>query len=190
MKQTAQENLARLVEERLRALFVAGLDGDELAYRGFLDSLTGHLRGFLRKRIYYNQGDIEDIVQEILLAVHNSRHTYRGSEPLNLWVYAIASYKLNDIYRARSPREALNKPLDDHLHIFGSSDEESANAKRDIGLLLDQLPDSHRLPIFHVKLRGLSVIETAKLTGMSQFMIKAGIYRGLQMLAKKIRNTE
>jgi len=103
------------VEERLRALFVRGLDGDAAAYRAFLDGLTAHLRGFLRKRIYYLQDDIEDVVQEILLAVHNSRHTYRPDEPLTAWVHAIARYKLVDFLRRRSGREALNEPLPEQL---------------------------------------------------------------------------
>jgi RNA polymerase sigma-70 factor, ECF subfamily len=60
----------RPVGERLRGLLVACLDGDALAYRAFLNDVTSNLRGFVRKRIYYVREDIEDIVQEILLAVH------------------------------------------------------------------------------------------------------------------------
>ncbi|WP_213777231.1 sigma-70 family RNA polymerase sigma factor [Caballeronia sp. dw_276] len=187
MKRITQGGGVSGAEERLRALFVRGLDGDAAAYRAFLDDLTAHLRGFLRKRIYYLQDDIEDVVQEILLAVHNSRHTYRPHEPLTAWVHAIARYKLMDFFRARSRREALNDPLDETLDIFATSDEEPADAKRDIGKLLDQLPDRHRLPIVHVKLQGLSVTETATLTGMSESAIKVGIHRGLKALAAKIR---
>ncbi len=113
MKRIIQSGSVPGVEERLRALFIRGLNGDAVAYRAFLDDLTGHLRGFLRKRIYYLQDDIEDVVQEILLAVHNSRHTYRPDEPLTAWVHGIARYKLMDFFRARSRREALNDPLDE-----------------------------------------------------------------------------
>jgi RNA polymerase sigma factor (sigma-70 family) len=189
MKRIIQSGSVSGVEERLRGLFIRGLDGDAVAYRAFLDDLTRHLRGFLRKRIYYLQDDIEDVVQEILLAVHNSRHTYRPDEPLTAWVHAIARYKLMDFFRARSRREALNDPLDETLDIFATSDEEPADAKRDIGKLLEQLPDRHRLPILHVKLQGLSVTETAALTGMSESAVKVGIHRGLKALAAKIRGT-
>ncbi len=189
MKRIIQSGSVPGVEERLRALFIRGLNGDAVAYRAFLDDLTGHLRGFLRKRIYYLQDDIEDVVQEILLAGHNSRHTYRPDEPLTAWVHAIARYKLMDFFRARARREALNDPLDDTLEIFATSDEEPADAKRDVGKLLEQLPDRHRLPILHVKLQGLSVTETAALTGMSESAVKVGIHRGLKALAAKIRGT-
>jgi RNA polymerase sigma-70 factor (ECF subfamily) len=189
MKRITQSRTVYSVEERLRALFVRGLDGDAKAYRAFLDALTGHLRGFFRKRIYHLQDDIEDVVQETLLAVHNSRNTYRPDEPLTAWVHAIARYKLMDFFRARARREALNDPLDETLDIFATSDEGPIDAKRDIGKLLDQLPDRHRLPIVHVKLRGLSVTETAELTGMSESAVKVGIHRGLKTLAAKIRGS-
>src|SRR5471032_1092430 len=163
MKRILQSGTVSGVEERLRGLFIRGLDGDAVAYRAFLDDLTGHLRGFLRKRIHYLQDDIEDIVQEILLAVHNSRHTYRPDEPLTAWVHAIARYKLMDFFRAHAGRESLNEPQDDHADIFAMSDYEPTEACRDVGKLLEHLPEKQRLLILHVKLQGLSVSETAQL---------------------------
>jgi RNA polymerase sigma factor (sigma-70 family) len=175
------------VEEQLKALFLGGLEGNSKVYHAFLDKLSGHLRAYLRRRILHSLDDVEDIVQEILLAVHNGRHTYRADQPLTAWVYAIARYKLTDFFRARSRREALNDPLDDDLQLFASSDVEPADAKRDVGKLLDQLPDRQRLPILHVKLQGLSVVETARLTGLSESAVKVGVHRGVKALAALIR---
>jgi RNA polymerase sigma-70 factor, ECF subfamily len=185
---TTGNELVRGAEERLRALFVRGLAGDTTAYHAFLADLTSHLRGFLRKRLFHQQDDVEDLVQEILLAVHNGRHTYRPDEPLTAWVHAIARYKLTDYFRARSRREALNLPLDDELEIFATSDTEATDARRDLGTMLEQLPDRQRLPIVHVKLQGLSVTETAKLTGLSESAVKVGVHRGLKALALKFQN--
>jgi RNA polymerase sigma factor (sigma-70 family) len=176
-------------EHRLKALFVSGLRGDSTAYRGFLQALTRHLRGYLRKRIARYPEDIEDLVQDILLAVHNARHTYREDEPLTAWVHAIARYKLTDFFRSRARHDALNEPLDDHAELFASNDDEPAHARHDIGKLLDQLPDKQRLPIVHVKLEGLSVTETARLTGLSESAVKVGVHRGLKALAAQLRHT-
>ncbi|HEY2021618.1 sigma-70 family RNA polymerase sigma factor [Paraburkholderia sp.] len=187
MTKKTDPSLTRPGEERLRGLLIRALDGDAGAYHAFLADLTGHLRGFLRKRLYYLQDDIEDIVQEILVAVHNARHTYRAEEPLTAWIHAIARYKLADHLRARSRREALHDPLDDESELFAESDVEPANAKRDLDKLLGHLPDKQRLPIVHVKLQGLSVAETARLTGLSESAIKVGVHRGLKALALKIR---
>lgn len=175
------------VETRLRELLICAAAGDAIAYQTFLSELTRHLRGFLRKRIPQLSDDVEDLVQEILLAVHNGRHTYRPDEPLTAWVHAIARYKLMDFFRARARRESLNDPLDDHLDIFASADDEPSRARRDLGKLLDQLPDKQRLPIVHVKLQGLSVSETAQLTGLSESAVKVGVHRGLKALAARVR---
>lgn len=122
-------------------------------------------------------------MQEALLAVHNQRHTYDASQPLTSWIHAIAKYKLIDFLRHRAGREALNDPLDDVLDFLVSTDTEVADAHRDIEKLLARLPDKHRLPILLVKIEGLTVMETAKRTGMSVSAVKVGIHRGLKALS-------
>jgi hypothetical protein len=69
----------RLKEERLRNLLAAGLAGDPAAYRLFLSELTAHLRAFLRRRLARLPEEVEDLVQELLVAIHNQRHTHRAS---------------------------------------------------------------------------------------------------------------
>jgi RNA polymerase sigma-70 factor (ECF subfamily) len=175
-------------EIALRDCFLAGLAGDAAQYRAFLEGLTGHMRAYLRRRLPKAQDDVEDILQETLLAVHNARHTYREGQPLTAWLHAIARYKLMDFFRAHARREALHDPFDDeHERIFAASDDEPANARRDIGVLLETLPDRHRLPIVFVKLQGLSVAEASLASGMSESAIKVGVHRGLKALAARLR---
>jgi len=174
-------------ETQLQGLLVRGLDGDAAAYHAFLGDLGKHLRGFLRVRLMRLPDDVEDLVQETLLAVHNQRHTYDRSQPLTAWVHAIARYKLVDLFRRRSGHESLNDPLDDELEILAVSDHDATDARRDLGRLLEQLPDRLRLPIMHMKLEGLSVAETARATGMSEAAVKVGVHRGLKALAAMIR---
>ncbi|ETF02551.1 RNA polymerase sigma factor [Advenella kashmirensis W13003] len=181
---------ARATERQLRGLFLAGLEGDTQAYQSFLQALGGNLRAFLRKRLSYACSDIEDIVQEILIAVHNGRHTYEPDQPLTAWTYAIARYKMTDYLRGRYRYDAWNESLEDQQQeLFAESDEEAAQARRDVDKLLAQLPDRHRLPIMYVKLQGLSVAEAAQLTGLSESAVKVGIHRGIKALAAKIRGT-
>lgn len=179
----------REAEDRLRGLFVRALAGEEAAYREFLAGLGAHLRGFLRRRLERLPDDIEDLVQETLLAVHNQRHTYDPGQPLTAWVHAIARYKVVDLLRRRSAREGLDQPFDDEHEWLSAPEAESAGAKRDLAALLERLPDRHRLPIVHMKLEGLSVAETAKRTGMSESAVKVGVHRGLKALAAMIRET-
>lgn len=174
-------------EERLRTLFLSGLDGDAKAYQVFLQDLSSHLRAYFRRRLSSLPDEVEDLVQETLIAVHGQRHTYHRTLPLTAWVHAIARYKMIDLLRSRAAREVLNDPLDDELAVFAASDTDAADARRDLGRLLDKLPDGQRLPIVHMKLQGLSVIETAQVTGMSESAVKVGVHRGLKALTALMR---
>jgi len=175
------------IEQRLRPLLLQGLEGDSNAYQRFLRELSAHLRAFLRRRLAQRPDEVEDLVQETLLAVHNQRHTYRHDLPVTAWAHAIARYKLIDWLRAHAAKGALDVPLDDAQELFSSSDSEAAQARRDLGQLLQTLPDRQRLPIVHVKLEGLSVVETARITGLSESAVKVGVHRGLKALAARIR---
>lgn len=175
------------IEERLRSMLLLGLAADAKSYERFLTLLSGHLRAFLRRRLGQWPDEVEDLVQETLLAVHNQRHTYRKDMPVTAWVHAIARYKLVDWFRAHGRRGARNVPLDDADELFSTSDADAAEARRDLALLMAHLPDKQRLPIQHVKIEGLSVSDTAKLTGLSESAVKVGVHRGLKVLAARIR---
>jgi RNA polymerase sigma-70 factor, ECF subfamily len=174
-------------EERLRELLLRGLAGDSAAYEVFLKQLSAHLRAFFRRRLTGLPQEVEDLLQEALLAIHNQRHTYDQRQPLTAWVYAVARYKLADLLRRRSRTDLLTDPLDEEVELLAASDEAAAEARRDVAKLLEGLPDRFRLPIVHVKLEGLSVAETARLTGMSESAVKIGVHRGLKALAARIR---
>ena len=177
-------------EDRLKALLVRALAGDAAAYHRFLTELSAHLRSFLRRRLARMPDEVEDLVQETLLAVHNQRHTYDAAQPLTPWVHAIARYKLVDFLRRRSRLDLTTDPLDDELDVLSTAEADAAEARRDLGKLLDTLPERQRRPIVCVKVQGLSVVETARLTGMSESAVKVAVHRGLKALAAKIRGTE
>jgi RNA polymerase sigma-70 factor (ECF subfamily) len=182
----AGSSAAAEAETRLRALFLRGLAGEEAAYRAFLQALAAHLRAYLRRRLFGWPDDVEDLVQDCLLAMHNKRHTYQSDQPLTAWVHAIARYKVIDLLRAKSGREGLHDPLDDDLAVFAESSTEAGDARRDLAGLLETLPERQRLPIVHVKLQGLSVTEAAARLNMSESAVKVGIHRGLKALARRV----
>lgn len=178
------------IEEQLRGLLLLALGGDNAAYAAFLSRSSGHLRAYFRRRLAAFPDDVEDLVQETLLALHNQRHTYRSSERLTPWLYAIARYKLVDSLRAHSPRRAVEQTLDEEASddAFLEQDTRASEARRDLLKLLDTLPDRFRLPIVHVKIEGCSVAEAASRLNMSDSAVKIGIHRGLKVLARRVRS--
>ncbi|MEZ5663484.1 MAG: sigma-70 family RNA polymerase sigma factor [Burkholderiaceae bacterium] len=172
------------MEHELRGLLLAGLAGDAAAYQVFLQRLGRLLRGYFRRRLQGLPDEVEDLVQDTLMAVHAQRHTYRQAEPLTAWVHALARYKLVDLWRRRARHEALNEPLDDVADWLQAPAEPESESRRDLGRLLESLPAHQRLPILHTKLEGLSVAEAARRTGMSESAVKVGVHRGIKALAR------
>ena len=124
----------------------------------FLKDLSTHLRAFSLRRPQLPD-EVEDLVQETLLAIHNQRHTYDAGQPLTSWIHAIAKYKFVDFLRRRAGREALNDPLDDTSEVVRIGFGGGRCASEDVLKMLDLLPERQRLPIQHVKIEGLSIVE-------------------------------
>jgi len=173
-------------ELRLRALMRLAMGGDDAAYRTLLVEVSAQLRSFYRRRMASMAVEVEDLVQEALLAIHNQRHTYDVQRPFTAWCFAIAKYKLIDLLRRRARQLGRTVRLDDDDEWAGPDDLNAGDAQRDLLRLLDQLPDRQRLPIVLVKIEGRSVAEAAHSTGMSEAAIKIGVHRGMKALAALI----
>ncbi|TAG71471.1 MAG: sigma-70 family RNA polymerase sigma factor [Burkholderiales bacterium] len=165
-----------------------GLAGDGAAYALFLRDLAALLRSFLRKRLSSMPDEVEDLVQEVLIAIHNQRHTYDVAQPVTAWAHAIAKYKLIDFFR-RNSRRGEQVELDDAEDFLATSDHDAQDAKRDVSTLLAELPPKQRAAIESVKIEGLSIAEASKRTGQSESLVKVNIHRGLKTLAARMRES-
>ncbi|MFP5393549.1 MAG: sigma-70 family RNA polymerase sigma factor [Gammaproteobacteria bacterium] len=190
MQRTGTRELRELLdttETRLKGLLLSGMAGDAAAYRSFLHTASTHLRAYLRRRMARWPDEVEDLVQEALLAIHNQRHTYDQGAPLTSWLYAITKYKLIDWLRRHARHQELHDPLDDEHELFSSADMDAAHASRDLNKVLGMLPEQQRSAIMHTKLDGWSVRETAAELKISEASVKVAVHRGLKALAHKLR---
>ena len=177
---------SKVEADTLELQLVKGLNGDYLAYHAFLSLLSTHLRAFLSRQLSWAPGEVEDVLQECLLAIHNKRYSFDRRQPLDAWVNSIARYKLIDFIRrsdGHEPHVRVKGVEGSVFEAFESVSLDTVDAKVDIRRLLDLLPPAQRLPIVHTKLNGLSVAEVAQATGMSESAIKVGVHRGLKALA-------
>lgn len=174
-------------ESGLKPLWLRAQAGDEAAYRVCLARIGARLRGYLKRRMLDQPDEVEDLVQETLLALHLQRGTYDPALPLSAWVVAIARHKLVDSWRRRGRRELLHDELDAVDERLLVAEPDDGGARRDLGRLLEELPQAQRLAIVLTKLEGLSVAEAAGRTGASEAAIKVQVHRGLKRLAALVR---
>lgn len=176
------------VEARLKALMLRGLDGESAAQGELLSALSGYLRAYFARRMGRDASDIEDLVQETLLAVHLKRASYDRAQPFTPWAYGVARYKLLDHYRRIGSR--AEAPLEDAGALFAADDAAPREARRDLGRLLDSLPERQRNLVRDVKITGLSIDEASQRSGMSPSAVKVSIHRAVQAMARRARHED
>ena len=176
------------LEGRLRGLWARAQSGDEAAYRSALALVAARLRGYFLRRMRTQPDDVEDLVQETLLAIHLQRATYDRSLPLTAWLHAIARHKFIDFLRRHGRSAALHDSIDDVNETLLPAVEHDVTARRDIGKLLDRLPAEQRQAILDTKIEGLSVAEAAVRSGASESAVKVRVHRGLQRLSAWLRS--
>ncbi|MCU0967330.1 MAG: sigma-70 family RNA polymerase sigma factor [Rubrivivax sp.] len=174
-------------ESGLKPLWLRAQAGDEAAYRECLGRLAVRLRGYLRRRMQSLPDDLEDLVQETLLALHLQRGTYDPDVAVSAWALAIARHKLVDLWRRRGRRDALHDAIDDVDESLLVAVPQEADTQRDLGRLLEELPAAQRTAIVLTKIEGLSVAEASRRTGASESAIKVQVHRGLKKLAALVR---
>ena len=177
------------LEQRLKPMMLMGLAGDAAAHRQLLQLCADRLRDYYRRRLPDREFDVEDLVQESLIAIHKRRASYDTRQPFTAWLHAIARYKLADHLRAQYRRRSV--PLTDVADLIDAEfDAPELGVTCDVERLLDGLPPAQRDAIRLVKLEGLSVAEAAERTGHSESNIKVLAHRGMKTMRAETRKME
>lgn len=164
--------------------------GDAEAYRRLLQELAPILRGIAGRGISrYGLGseDVEDVVQETLLAVHLKRHTWDERQLLLPWVRAIAHNKLIDNLRRRGRR--VHVPIDDISDTLASDDNPGDMKGVDAERVLASLKGRQRDIVLAIAIDGASARQVAERLGMTEGAVRVALHRALSALAKAFRST-
>lgn len=175
--------VVRANEHDLRELMIGGLAGDAGAQRTLLRALAPMLRAFFTRRLRGAEDDVEDLVQDVLIAIHTRRATYDPARPFTAWAYAIARYKMIDHLRRRKQDIPL---IDLEDVLAGPGFEDATAAQIDVDRLLGDLPPKQAAAIRATKIDGLSVSETAERAGISESDVKVSVHRGLKTLGRRV----
>lgn len=174
----------RANEDELRGLMIDGLDGNAGAHTALLRLLVPLLRSYYRRHANGSADDIEDLVQETLIAVHTRRATYDRDRPFTSWLFAIARYKMIDHFR----RVRRLQPIEGMEELLVAEAFEGASIARiDVDELLGTLPVKQARMIRATRIDGLSVAEAAAADGLGESDVKVSVHRGLKSLMARIQ---
>src|SRR6266850_2749384 len=175
-------------EDEWADLMRRGNVGDGGAYRQLLKALAPVLRAVTRRglaRAGQPLDQSEDIVQDILLAVHLKRHTWDAGALLLPWLFAIARNKLVDALRRRGWRVFVN--IDDFAETIPSAPVAETVPAGEVIAHLQQLPRRQRDVLQSITLESISIKATAAKFAMSEGAVRVALHRGLINLAAKLR---
>jgi len=160
--------------------------GDAVAYRQLLQELA-----FLLRRSAGRHGskctpeDIEDTVQETLLALHLKRHTWDECRPLLPWIRAILQNKVTDALRRRGGRVHLS--IDDIAETLADVPIEVASCV-DTEVVLASLKGRQRDVVVSISIEGGSARQVAVRLGMTEVAVRVCLHRALNAMARTFRS--
>jgi RNA polymerase sigma-70 factor (ECF subfamily) len=175
-------------DDEWTGLMRSALSGDNAAYHRLLGAVTPVLRAAARRglaRAGQPVDQSEDIVQDILLAVHLKRHTWDANAPFAPWLFAIARNKLIDSLRRRGRRVFVN--IDDFAETIPSEPTAETVPASEVAAQLQLLPARQREVLQSIAIDSASIKDTAAKFAMSEGAVRVALHRGLASLTAKLR---
>jgi RNA polymerase sigma-70 factor (ECF subfamily) len=176
-------------DEKWASMMRAALAGDETVYRRLLDEIARAVRPMARgafSRARVGDADVEDVVQETLVAIHLKRHTWDGGMKLAPWVNAIARHKIIDSMRRRGVRR--HEPIEDFEAVLAAPEAEDPHTRGDVERLLEHLSPRARDIVRSISLEGQSIGATATRLAMTEVAVRVALHRALKALATAWRS--
>ena len=172
-------------EPTLARLMAAAQLGDRRAYSALLAEVRRWLQRYLARKV--PPGQLDDLIQEVLVSLHTKRATFDPSRPFLPWLAAIARYRWIDHLRRTYRREEV--ALGDR-EIAEGDHGDAVLARISLDRLFASLPPGQVEAIKLVKIAGHSISEAAQRCGQSEPLVKVNIHRGLKRLAALIERAD
>jgi RNA polymerase sigma-70 factor, ECF subfamily len=169
----------RLKRSRLRTQLMERLQqGDADACSALLDDIGPSLTYFLRRRVA-DAHELEDVYQEVFMAIFEARHTYEPGRPFEPWLFAIARNITVDYTRRRWSRARWEELV---AELPEQRVDASNMAAPELQAVIAKLPSDQREAFSMLKLDGLSLEAASAKTGVSVGAMKVRAHRAYKAL--------
>lgn len=177
----------------LQELAKKSVEGDKKSYKLFLQKVTPHIRRYVRKQWWGDNYSDEDLVQDVLIAVHTHLHTYNTDRPILPWLRSIVTYKVADFLRKFSrwgANEVSSEDIETFSAVGANNHYESLENIDYIERALESLPEKQAHVARMLKVNGLSLKEVADQTGLSVAAIKTYAHRAYKKMVQFRKENE
>ncbi len=162
--------------------------GDAGAYERLLGEVACVLRTAVSRRLSrlgFGTSEVEDVVQEVLLAIHAKRHTWVESRPLLPWITAITRYKTLDTARRliRQRRLHVETPVEDWSDWLGQDNPDPDRTLAQAERALTTLSQREQGVVQAVAIDGETIRGAAGRLAISEGAVRVALHRGLRRLA-------
>ena len=177
MRESAQlVSSANPPEQEDRQLIAEVLRKDRKATAEFVNRCADYVYPFVRGRLLPRAEQVEDLMQEILLAAWQSLANFRGDATLRSWVLGVARHKVEDYYRKRirETETGDNEDSASEAAVMPLFDEQldAAMQHNRVQQTIALLPEPYALVLLWRYRDERSVREMAELTGKSEKAIE------------------
>jgi RNA polymerase sigma-70 factor (ECF subfamily) len=154
--------------------------------RGVWRDIEARLRPYVARRA--PAGEVDDLVQDILVRIHRGLEGLEDGERFGAWVYRIAAHVITDAGRRRgavASREAHRfEPAAGAEPAVGDEHDRDLDLGLDacVALFVARLPSPYREAITLTDLQGLTQKEAAELAGVSLSGMKSRVQRGREAI--------
>lgn len=138
---------------------------------------------YKRVRYVVPENDVEDVTQEVFIAVLRSLSTFRGEAQFGTWLRTLTNHKVAEFYRRRARKqEPLLAPLSEASGTLTGSTSKGMEERIFIQSALQKLPENYREIILLRFAEDLQFNEIALLTDQNLEATKSLFRRAISAL--------
>jgi len=143
LRKSPPNNVPPIDEELVRSAQMGKQESFVLLYERYLPNVIA------RVRFKVPAGDVEDVTQEIFIAVLKSLGSFKGQSKFSTWIWTITNRKIVDYYRSRKSslieqddyKEVVTRNLSNHTASVDSHQDDLVTVQHALGTLPQNYQD-------------------------------------------------
>ena len=121
----------------------------------------------------------DDILQDAFIRIHNKLHTLKDTSKLKSWIFTITRNSIYDHFKSQGKNSTF-----DNSDVPAEIEEHIHTEKDCLRVIVTNLPEKYRTPLFLADIKGLKQREIASQLNLPLSTIKSQIQRARKMIVQ------